>query len=276
MIMISESKANNTPNLGYCATQFLITLSTDERITYQQEINKFVLWFNEGRPINEITIVEVANYSEQTSSPTKLEPIKLFLRHLHTKGLVQDKLYLHIKAKKATYKKDASRSKVQKQNGKSSIPPIELTQEGYNKLQQELGKLKEERPLIIEEIRKAAADKDFKENAPLSAAREQMSRSESRIQELEETLKRATIMDFNAPKKKHIGIGDTVVVCDMATNEHITYMLVDAREAKPGSGKISVASPIGKALSGHGKGDQVSVNAPVGTIDYRIEDIKHS
>ncbi len=274
--MIAENKANNTPNLGYCATQFLITLSTEERITYQQEINKFVLWFSERRPINEITIVEVANYSEQTSSPTKLEPIKLFLKHLHTKELVQDKLHLHIKAKKTIYKKDASRYRVQKQTGKPSQPAIELTQEGYNKLQQELRRLKEERPLIIEEIRKAAADKDFKENAPLAAAREQMSRSESRIQELEETLKRATIMDSNATKKKQISIGDTVVVCDMATNEHITYTLVDAREAKPITGKISIASPIGKALSGHDKGDHVSVNAPVGTIKYRIEDIKHS
>jgi len=274
--MISENKSNNTSNLGYCATQFLITLSTEERITYQQEINKFVLWFNESRPIDEISISEVANYSEQTSSPAKLEPIKAFLKHLHTKGLIQDKLHLHIKAKKTNNKKDTIKSQISAQTGKSVQSSIELTQEGYNKLQQEIGKLKEEGPKIIEEVRKAAADKDFRENAPLAAAREQMSRTESRIQELEETLKRAIIIDTGAANKQQIGIGYTVVVCDMTTNEHVTYTLVDAREAKPSAGKISVASPIGKALSGHGKGDQVSVNAPAGTIQYRIEGIKRS
>jgi transcription elongation factor GreA len=193
--MISENKGNNASSVGYNATQFLITLSTEERIAYQQEINKFVIWFNDSRPVNEISIVEIANYSEQSLSPTKLEPVKLFLKHLHSKGIIQDKLHLHVKAKKAPGKKDNTKSRTPVQNGRSSEQTIELTQEGYDKLQQELTALKDERPKIIEEIRKAAADKDFRENAPLAAAREQMSRTESRIQELEATLKRTVIMD---------------------------------------------------------------------------------
>jgi len=274
--MISENKSNNASGIGYHATQYLITLSTEERIAYQQEINKFVVWFNESRPLNEITIVEVANYSEHASSPTKIEPVKQFLKHLHAKGLVQDKLHLHIKAKKTPGKKDASRVKTRGQNGRAVQQPIELTQEGYDKLQQELSLLKEERPKIIEEIRKAAADKDFRENAPLAAAREQMSRTESRIQELEVTLKRSVIMTNNTTSKKLISIGDTVIVCDLSNNEQVTYTLVDSREAQPITGKISYVSPIGKALCGHDIGDQISVNVPAGTVEYRIEDIRHS
>jgi transcription elongation factor GreA len=67
-----------------------------------------------------------------------------------------------------------------------------------------------------------------------------------------------------------------VVVCDLETNEQITYALVDAREAKPGAGKISYTSPIGKALCGHDIGDEISVTVPMGTIRYRIESFKRS
>ena len=143
-------------------------------------------------------------------------------------------------------------------------------------MQSELTALIDERPIIIEEIQKAASDKDFKENAPLDAAREQQGKLEARIKEIEATLKVATLMDAKANTGHTISIGDVVVLCDINSNEQIQYKLVDIREANPSKGKISIVSPIGRALLGQKKGDEITVQAPAGTLPYKIEDIQRA
>jgi transcription elongation factor GreA len=141
-------------------------------------------------------------------------------------------------------------------------------------LESELTSLQNERPRATEEIRKAAADKDFRENSPLEAAREYSGRLEGRIRELEESLKKAIIMDEKQIADHKIKLGDTIVISDITRNEQITYKLVDAREANPIKGKLSIASPIGKALVGKTSGETIKVVAPAGIIPYKIEQIK--
>ncbi len=95
------------------------------------------------------------------------------------------------------------------------------------------------------------------------------------LEKWEETsLKKATIINDKQGTNRKVGLGDTIVLRDMTSSTQITYTLVDAREANPLKGKISTASPIGKAIIGRLKGDTVRVVAPAGTLPYQIEDIK--
>jgi transcription elongation factor GreA len=275
--MASKNTSNSiTENfsLGEAATKFLISLTSDKRLTTQQEVNKFVRWYGEKRLIDGLTIPEVSSYAEQINSTAtdpaeKLDPVKNFLTYAYKQGFTKIKLASHIKFKKTVSKApQASRY----QTGEN----ISLTAQGYAELELELTTLKSERPRVTEELRKAAADKDFRENAPLEAAREYQGHLEARIRELESSLKKASIIGERQVADHKIGLGDTVVLRDLTSNEQITYTLVDAREANPAKGKISIVSPIGKAIFGHLKGDNIEVTAPAGILPYKIENINQS
>ena len=145
---------------------------------------------------------------------------------------------------------------------------IAITRQGYEDAQNKLEQLKREQPLLREEITRAAADKDFKENAPFHAAREKMSYLKGEIQRLEDTLRLAKIVESNTGSK--IGLGDTVVIENLDDEERSTYTLVGPREANMREGKISISSPLGQALIGTGVGDTVDVKAPSGIFSYMI------
>ena len=133
--------------------------------------------------------------------------------------------------------------------------------------------LKSKRSQAIDEIRRAAADKDFRENAPLEAAREQRGHLERRIRELEETVKSARVIDGEQRVTLKASIGDRVVLRDLASGEELRYMIVSPREVDPTRGKVSSASPIGKAIIGRGEGEVVEVMAPAGRLRYQIEQV---
>jgi transcription elongation factor GreA len=274
--MSSKNTADSAPinySLGHIATQFILTLPPDERLKAQQEVYKFVRWYGEKRPLAGLTIPEVANYAEQITSSTtevveKLGIIKTFLTYAHKQDFTRTNLAVHLKSKK-TSSKSASISKRRFQR------KVLLTSQGYADLEAELTTLKNARPLIAEELQKAASDKDFRENAPLEAAREHQGQVEARIRNLESTLNMATLVDEQKPAGQEITFGDTVVLRDLASGEQASYTLVDASEANPLECKISVASPMGQALLGQTKGQNVEVKAPAGTLHYQIEDIQH-
>ena len=272
--------SKNTPDtslsdysLGEAATQFLLTLSSDERIKAQQEVYKFVRWYGEKRPLVGLTIPEVANYAEQITSSTtevteKLGIIKNFLTYTHKHHMTRKNMAVHLKSRKTPAKSTSSSKRHYHRK-------VVLTDKGYTDLLAELNSLKNERPRIAEELKKAAADKDFRENAPLEAAREYQGQIEARIKQLETTLKTASLMDEQQAASREISFGDTIVLRDIASGEQVRYTLVDISEANAMEGKISVASPMGQALLGHIKGQNVEVKAPAGVLHYLIEDIQH-
>jgi len=274
--MASKNAPDSAPSnysLGQVATQFILTLPSEERLRAQQEVYKFVRWYGEKRPLIGLTIPEVANYAEQITFSTtevveKLGIIKTFLAYAHKQGLTRTNLAVHLKSKK-TPPKSASPLK------RRSHRKVLLTSQGYADLKAELTTLKNERPRIAEELQKAASDKDFRENAPLEAAREYQGQVEARIRKLESTLKMATLVDEQPTGGREITFGDTVVLRDLASGEQVSYTLVDASEANPIEGKISVVSPMGQALLGRMKGQNVGVKAPAGVLHYQIEDIQH-
>lgn len=258
--------------VGEAAIRFLVSLPPERKLKAQQEVNRFARWYGEKRLIHELTAPGVSGYVEHvTSSATdpaeKLEPVKEFISYAFKQGFIKTKLAPEIKFKKTTTKG--------LQGGKRQADQtIALTAQGYADLEAELIALKNKRPRAAEEIRKAAADKDFRENAPLEAAREYQGHLEGRIRELEDSLKKASIIDEKQVASHKVRLGDTIVLQDLTSSEQITYTLVDAREANPLKGKISMVSPIGKAIAGHTRGDTVNVVAPAGTLPYQILDIK--
>jgi transcription elongation factor GreA len=128
---------------------------------------------------------------------------------------------------------------------------------------------------VAEELRLAMADKDFRENAPLDAARERQGLLEARIRELEATLKQAVIIaDASLRSNARVGVGSAVLLRNLKSGVELRYVLVSPSEVNPAEGKISIASPVGKALIERSAGEEVEVAAPAGKIRFRIESVE--
>ncbi|BCN93125.1 transcription elongation factor GreA [Thiomicrorhabdus immobilis] len=152
-----------------------------------------------------------------------------------------------------------------------------MTKEGADALQAELNKLKkEDRPRITQAIADAREHGDLKENAEYHAAREQQGLVEARISQIEGQLSHAQIIDVTKlnPSGK-IVFGATVTVLNVDTDEELTYKIVGNEESDVKLNKISVNSPIARALIGKEEGDEVIVQAPSGNIDYEIVEVQY-
>src|SRR5581483_6647504 len=147
-----------------------------------------------------------------------------------------------------------------------------VTIEGLATLEKELEDLKAERPVIAEQLRAAMADKDFRENAPLDAARDAQAHLEARIRQIEDQLRHAVIIDADT-KKGRANVGSTVRVLNLKANREQTFHLVSPNEVDPTNGKISIESPVGQAVINHGPGDEVTVNAPSGQLQLRVIEV---
>ena len=151
-----------------------------------------------------------------------------------------------------------------------------MTVEGEKLLREELSLLKTvNRPQISEAIKEAREKGDLKENAEYHAAREQQSFVEGRIKDIEGKLSNAQIIDISRiPVSDKVIFGTTVVVAD-ENNKKITYKIVGEDEADLKKGKISVTSPISRALVGKNEGDDVTIKTPSGNIQYEIIEVKY-
>ena len=152
-----------------------------------------------------------------------------------------------------------------------------MTKEGELCLREELERLKtDDRPRIIQAIAEAREHGDLKENAEYHAAREQQGFCEGRIQEIEAKLSNAQVIDITKiPASDKVIFGVTVTVVNADTDEEVTYKIVGDDEADVKANKISVSSPIARALIGKEVGDEVIVKAPGGDICYEIDDVQH-
>jgi transcription elongation factor GreA len=265
-------EGSRSPSLGEAANSFLVSLSAEEGVRSQQAVYGFVRWYGWGRSFAELSAHEVEGYAErlsltQTSYAQNLEIVRAFLLYARKQGWCKTNLATHLKIKKL-------KTKLPSLTRRDLPPPTSLTQEGYAKLEAELAELKGKRLKLIDEMRRAAADKDFRENAPLDAAREQRGHIEGRIMELEEALKSATIIK-EAPKPElKIVIGDSIVLSDVISGEELRYTIVGPREVDPTRGRISNNSPTGKAVIGRREGEVIEIAAPLGRLKYRIKQIE--
>lgn len=151
---------------------------------------------------------------------------------------------------------------------------IPMTPEGYQKLEEELERLlKVDRPKNIKAIAEARAHGDLSENAEYHAAKERQSFIEGRIQELKSKLALADVIDPTKISQDRIAFGAKVKILDLETDEEKTFILVGPDEADAKNGKISISSPVGKALLNKGIGDVVQIKAPAKTMEYEILEI---
>jgi len=262
---------SESPNLGDAAGLYLASLSVEKREASQREIYKFIRWFGRERPIDGLRPAEIDDYSENAarSDPGHVERLPLvraFLSYAKKKGWSKNNLGTHLKAKKTKTRAVPAANNVVRET-------ISVTREGYDKLNMELASLREQSQAAVEEMTRAAADKDFRENAPFHAAREKRGMIEGRIIEIEATLKAAVVIDENNKESQCVDIGRRFILCNPDKGTEMCYRLVGPREADPSGGKISSVSPIGKAVIGKKRGDTVEIHAPAGILRYQLKEI---
>ncbi|MEI2733610.1 MAG: transcription elongation factor GreA [Rhodoblastus sp.] len=152
---------------------------------------------------------------------------------------------------------------------------LPITAAGHAALIEELRRRQqEERPRIITMIAEARAHGDLSENAEYHSAKEQQSLNEGRIAELEDKIARADVIDLSKLSGKTIKFGATVTLVDEDTDEEKKYQIVGETEADVKSGRVSITSPIARALIGKTVGDTVEVNTPGGGKSYEILDVR--
>lgn len=261
-----EGTQEQRQTLAEAAEAFLQDIPPEERADSCLEVFKFVKWFGLSRQVNEIGPMDVSSYAGQIS-PSAVNSLKSFFTYLRKKGFIKASLTPHLRVRKSARKGPSPGQFVSLQST--------LTPQGYAKLEAELLNLKNELPQVIEEMQKAASDKDLSENAPFAAARERKAYLEGRIRELELTLNLAKIVKESQDTSK-VKFGDTIILCDLSSGQKCRYTLVDSKEANPAKGKISILSPLGRVLLDKQRGQTVEVNAPAGTFRYVIEDICNS
>src|SRR5512146_1580197 len=148
---------------------------------------------------------------------------------------------------------------------------LPMTTEGYSRLQDELKRLKTvDRPAVIRAIAEARTHGDLAENAEYHAARERQSFIEGRLAELEDKIARAEVIDVSKLSGSVVKFGATVTLADEETGEEQTFRIVGEDEADIKDGRLSVTSPLARALIGKGKGDSVEVSTPRANKSYEI------
>ena len=154
---------------------------------------------------------------------------------------------------------------------------VPMTFGGAEALRVELNELKsQKRPKIVQAIAEAREHGDLKENAEYHAAREQQSFCEGRIKEIEGKLADSEIIDISKiPHTGKVIFGSTVTLYNLDTEQKVTYQIVGEDEADVKNNKISVGSPISRAMMGKSVGDEIVVKAPGGDVEYEIEEVQH-
>lgn len=255
--------------LSQAISNYLQTTSPEERTSAAQELSRFARWYGGAKPLRSILPGELERYQDQLSStggdPAKLGPLRQFLVDARQRKLLDRPLASHVRARRKTGARMASETPV--------IEAVELTQAGYNQLQAELERLETvEQPHARGELQNAYADKDFRENAPYDAAKQHLAELQRRVNDLRATLGNASIVAERASTDR-AGFGTTVTVRDLTEDEDLTYTLVGPGEIDLRNGKISVQSPVGRALNDRRVGETVEVETPAGLARYRIEQI---
>jgi len=150
---------------------------------------------------------------------------------------------------------------------------IPMTREGYRALEEEIKKLRKERPKIARALADARSHGDFTENSEYDDAKQRQDLLETRLRDLEDKLARSAIIDPDAHKIEGVAFGVKVRIRDVSTGKEVTYTIVGEGEADISAGKISITSPIARALVGHKTGERVEVNVPSGLKVFDILEV---
>lgn len=266
---MAKTKLATAETLQDAADQYLHGIGPEAAHNEQTAVRRFVQWCGNSRPPSELKVLEVERFVEENSGrngiqPRSIDAVRSYLAWLKKNGMTPTNLSTAIKVRRG-------------EGGGSSVTDpnaIQMTREGHEALLREVNELIDSRPQIAEALRLAMADKDFRENAPLDAARDQQAHVEAQIRRIEQLLKYAQIVEGASGATGAARVGSKVSVTNLDTSDQCRYHLVSPSEVNPREGKISVASPVGRALVDRVAGDEVTVTVPQGTIRLHVNGIE--
>lgn len=267
------SETQHPKTLAEALQEYLDTLAPEVHNTHGVYVRRCVEAVGPDLEVTALTGARVELYAEaaiQPSDPAANEramALKSWFQFLKKRNYTDKNYGVHIRVRKTAGRNGSRRQQVRVEEA-----PIEMTADGIAALRRELAELEAKRPDLERAIAHAREDKDFRENAPLDAAREALAFNESRRREIENTLKRAVAAAGGAHDVSRIG--SVVRVSRLDTGRTETYQLVGAREANAAQRKISVESPVGRQLLGRRPGDEVTVEVPSGVLQFRIESVE--
>ncbi len=269
---------------GDASAHFLNAIEPEKAREERPEVERFVEWLGAEREMSALGGDEIASYLRERfpdaatddeesdldeASAAQIEPLRAFLAYASRLAFTEENLVPHLRLGEGAGGARGGAGAAAELGGKAYY----VTLEGVAALEQELDDLKARRPEIASELRAAMADKDFRENAPLDAARDQQAHLEARIRVIEDQLRHAVIIDPET-KRGRANVGSTVKVLNLSQDREQTFQLVSPSEVDPADGKISVESPVGSAVIDHVPGDEVEVQAPAGSVRLRVLEVE--
>lgn len=264
-------------DLATAVASYLETLPAPERQAAAAELQRFLSWAGGHQPVRALKPADIETYAADLDRAgdagiQRAQVLKDFLSYLHRQKLTAQNLGAAVRVRRAAPRKaPAEKPAEQPANGQRVV----LTPEGYERLKAELAELEAARPRIAAEMRRAAADGDLSENAPYQYAREELARIQSRIQEIQALLRVAEVVEAPADDRTdRVAIGRRARLLDLDTGERLEVTLVGPGEVDVRAGRISIQSPLGRALHNARLNQEVVVEGPAGPIRYRVEAIE--
>ncbi|MHB8575949.1 MAG: transcription elongation factor GreA [Dehalococcoidia bacterium] len=267
--MVKEKTVVAASSLGEAAAKYVATLNADATRDAQPAVNRFVQWFGAEKRVADLRGPDIERFVEESagrggSQGRRIETVRPFLVYLRSTGQTEINLSAAMKIRRSDTEAGVAERADQ----------VQMTREGHEALTRELEELIDQRPIIAEALKEAMADKDFRENSPLDAARDQQAHVEAAIRRVQQLLKHAVIVDKDSGTNGVARVGSFVVVRDVKSAQTTRYHLVSPSEVNLKERKISVASPVGKALMDHVQGDEVTVHVPAGVLQLRVEAVE--
>ena len=269
---------------GDASTHFLNALEPEKARDERPEVERFVEWIGAERDMNSLTGDEIDAYLRERFpdalsdsedgelddvSAAQIEPLRAFLAYASRLAFTEENLVPYLRLGERAGGARGGAGAAAELGGRAYY----VTLEGVALLEHELEELKARRPQIARELHAAMADKDFRENAPLDAARDTQAHLEARIRSIEDQLRHAVIIDPET-KRGRANVGSRVKVLNLSQDREQTFQLVSPSEVDPADGKISVESPVGSAVIDRVPGDEVEVRAPSGSVRLRVLEVE--
>ena len=259
------------------SAHFLQSLDPEKARDERPVVERFLAHIGETTEMQVLSGDVVAAFAESELSGHKrgadddvlhLEPVRAFLAYSSRLAFTPENLVPHLHLPLGGGGARGGAGAADELGGNAFF----VTREGLTALEAELEAAKGRRPQIAEELRAAMADKDFRENAPLDAARDSQAHLEARIREIEDQLRRAVIIDASQ-KQGRANVGSRVTLHNEQLGADQVFHLVSPNEVDPANGKISIESPVGRAVINHAAGDRVEVETPGGKLSLRVLEV---
>jgi transcription elongation factor GreA len=258
--------------LGDALQEYLAALKPAQYHQQEMYIRQYVEHANPATDPSTLTGSRVESYAESQvraadpNAQQRVVALKAWFQFLKKKNYTTANFGINVRVRRTGGRTGTSAVRLEE-------APVEMTADGLEALKKELTEIESKIPDLVKSIEVARSDGDLRENAPYHAAREALAFTNDRKQRIETSLKRAVVVDRSGHDEGLAALGSMVTVTHVERNRQETYQLVSSREANARERRISVESPVGQKLLGRRVGDEVEVEAPQGTMRYRVDSV---